>query len=81
VIHVIVLDRLSADPPEILAFAAFYVLGCKTPSEPMSVLPNKCASGPPGQLSVWGIFFNKVELEGDLGAFNPFGTHKIALVE
>jgi hypothetical protein len=81
IIHVIVIDNFEADPPTIRAFAAFYVLGCKTDSQDLDVLPNRCASGPGGHLQLWGVFFNKVELEGDLGAFNPFGTHKISLVE
>ena len=40
------------------------------------VLPNSCSTGAPGQLQLWGIFFNKVELGGDIGQFNPFGTRR-----
>jgi hypothetical protein len=81
VIHLIVIGNFAEDPT-IKAFAAFYVLGCKLPADdPQDVLPNKCATGAPGQLQLWGIFFNKLELEGDVGAYNPFGTHKIALTE
>lgn len=81
VVSLIVIDNFANDPPRIVAFAAFYILGCKVQSAPLSALPNQCRTGPPGQLQMWGIFFNKVELGGDLGEFNPFGTHKIALVE
>lgn len=82
VINLIVIGNF-AEEPVIRAFAAFYILGCVDTrrDDPMDVLPNQCQGGAPGQLSLWGIFFNKVELGGDLGEFNPFGTHKIALVE
>jgi hypothetical protein len=82
VISLIVVDNFDNNPIHIVGFAAFYILGCKMPNQvAQNVLPNKCATGAPGQLQLWGIFFNKVELEGDIGVFNPFGTHKIALVE
>jgi hypothetical protein len=81
VVHLVVIDNFDATPPRIVGFAAFYILGCKLTNQQLSVLPNKCATGSPGQLQLWGIFFNKVELSGNVGEFNPFGTHKIALVE
>ncbi len=80
VIDLIVIGNLQTDPT-IKAFAAFYILGCKMPNDPLSVLPNTCNSGAPGQLEMWGIFFNRVELGGDVGEFNPFGDNKIALTE
>ena len=82
VVHLIVVDNFANSPPRIVAFAAFYILGCRMPAQDAEdVLPNSCSTGAPGQLQLWGIFFNKVELGGDIGQFNPFGTRKIALVE
>jgi hypothetical protein len=84
IINLIVVNHFPRTPSEtgtVRAFASFYVLGCKLESEPTSVLPNRCESGAPGQLQLWGIFFQRVELGGDIGEFNPFGNNKIALVE
>jgi len=84
IINLVVVDHFPDTPSgtaTIRGFAAFYVLGCKVEDDPLTVLPNRCESVPPGQLQLWGIFFNKVELGGDIGEFNPFGNNKIALVE
>ena len=70
-----------ATDPTIKAFASFYILGCKLEGQALTVLPNKCSTGSPGHLQLWGIFFNKVQLGGDVGEFNPFGDNKIKLSE
>lgn len=79
VINVIVIGNFAQDPT-IKAFAAIYILGCKRDTEALSVLPNRCESRN-GHEQLWGIFFNKVELAGDITEFNPYGDNAIALVE
>lgn len=84
VVNLIVVGNLQTDPT-IKAFAAFYILGCADSKDPLAqqkaTLPNRCGSGAPGQANLWGIFFNKVELGGDIGEFNPYGDNKIGLTE
>lgn len=83
VIDIIVIGNFATDST-IKAFAAFYILGCKvdTDSSPItSILPNKCTTGAPGHLQLWGIFLQKLDLDGDTGEFNEFGSNSITLTE
>jgi hypothetical protein len=82
VVNVVVIDSFASNPAHIVAFASFYIMGCfRTPAPPpASMTPNRCPNNG-GQTELWGIFFNRVELGGDIGEFNPYGNNAIALVE
>jgi hypothetical protein len=85
IVTLIILDTFGSNPSvpsHIVGFASFYILGCVDKNDvPANVLPNVCGTGSPGQLALWGIFFNKIELNGDVGEFNPFGDNAITLSE
>ncbi len=89
-IHIIIVDEFSgvgSDTRPILGFAAFFLQQC----EPLDhdgniIIPEirpKCDFTGSGGSSfqIRGFFMNILELEGDVGDFDEFGTNVIRLVE
>lgn len=83
VINIVVVDQWTGSTARVVGFAAFYIMGCYVNTTPTnSSSPNKCTSNAlSGQQELWGIFFNMIQLNGDITEFNPYGDNAIALTE
>lgn len=87
-VHIVIIDEWDGtgfDTRPIMGFAAFYILGCEELDNSGVVVEvyETCdvQGGGQGSFQIRGFFMNILELEGDIGTFDPFGTHVIRLVE
>ena len=91
-IHIVIVEEFDGtgfDTVPILGFAAFFLEGCERldgpGGEPLPLpdgfLPKCDFGGGPFFFQVRGFFMSILELGGDIGAFDEFGTKGIILAE
>ncbi len=86
-IHIVIVDEFDGtgmDTRPIEGFAAFFLQQCErlSPQDTIVEVSEKCVfQGGGSRFQIRGFFMKVLDLEGDVGDFDEFGTNVIRLVE